>query len=125
MLMNAFTLAILTTCGFCVAYKKLPRKIRRFIQKHSLLADAIALLLTYMLLGGTLTALVAAAVVGLLTSALLYIANNPQDFRILEDIAEVIKEKVALLKQLAKDLGEDYRIKKQKELEGMPVIKTA
>jgi hypothetical protein len=68
-----------------------------------------------MLLGGTLTALVAAALVGLMTSALLYVANNSEDFQVLFDVSNVIKEKLADLKRLSKEFGEEYREKKLEE----------
>jgi hypothetical protein len=112
MLVTAFTLAVLTTSGFFVIYRKLPRKVRRFLEKHSLGTDAVALLLTYMLLGGTLTALIAGALVGLMTSALLFISQHPEDFEFLADVSQVIKDGLTKLKAMAKEFGAEYRANK-------------
>lgn len=113
MIINGLTLAVLTTTGLIILYKKIPRKVRRFIERHHLLADAVALLFTYILLGGTLTALFAAALVGLFTSALLYIANNPENFMYLYDLRDAIKDKLNELKAKLNELGMDYRTYKQ------------
>ena len=115
MITSAISLAVLSTAGFVVVYKKLPRKIRRWISRHGLLADISALFLTYMLLGGTLTALMASALVGLFTSALLYISQNPEDFEYLDTIAEMIKDQLNKLKQMSKEFGQAYREKKLME----------
>jgi hypothetical protein len=84
MLATGLTLACLTATGFYMVYRKLPARVRRFMEKHVLLTDAVACLLTYMLFGGTLVALFAAAWMGLLTSVLLAIANNPKTNFLLE-----------------------------------------
>jgi len=117
MLLNGLVLATLTTTCFLVVWKKLPRKIRRFIQKQTLLCDAIALLLTYILLGGTLTALVAAAMVGLMVSGLLHIANNEQDFVFLHDYCKIVKEKLAQLKVILKEFNDGHVAKKEAIIE--------
>ena len=111
MLSSALTLAILTTAGFYVAYSKLPRRVRRWIENHSLLTDTLCLLLTYMLLGGTLTALVAAAMVGLMTSALLYIANHPSDFIFLSDFGTMVSDFLRKLKEGLAAFSKEYNAK--------------
>ena len=92
MLSNAFVLALVTTGGFMMLYKKLPRKMRKWIEKHALLADAFALFLTYLLLGGTLTALTAGAMVGLMTSGLLHVSQHQEDFQYLVVAKDAIAE---------------------------------
>ena len=77
MITTGFTLAILTGCGFYLVYRKLPASCRSFMQKHPLLTDAIACLSTYMLFGGTLVALFAAAWLGVIVSLMLAITSNP------------------------------------------------
>ena len=109
MLINGLTLAVLTTTGFVIVYKKLPRKIRKLIEKHSLITDAVALLLTYILFGGTLTALVAAAMVGVFVSILLHIANNPDNFMYLYDACELMKVKLNDVKNALNRVGAAYR----------------
>lgn len=66
-----------------MVYKKLPLRIRKWIEEHALLADACALFLTYLLLGGTLTALTAGAMVGIITSGLLHVSQHKEDFEYL------------------------------------------
>jgi len=115
MLLDALVLASLTTAGFMLVYRKLPRGVRKFLEKHSLLTDAVALLLTYALLGGTLTALVAGALVGIFTSIMLYIAEHPDDFQYLWDAAEAIKKVTGQIKTWANETGATYR-----EHKGLP-----
>lgn len=83
MLTNAFALALITSGAFMAVYSKLPKKMRKWIEDHALLADACALVLTYLLLGGTLTALSAGAMVGLMTSGLLHVAQHKDEFEYL------------------------------------------
>ena len=112
MISDAVTLAILTTFGFMMVYKKLPRKIRKFLEKHATLTDVIALLLTYTFLGGTLTALTAGALVGIFTSCLLYVANNPDDFLYLYDLRNFMKQKLGQMKETLNNYGTEYRERK-------------
>lgn len=112
MLSNAVALSILTTTGFAVVYRKLPRKVRKFILKYNLAADVVALLLTYVLLGGTLTALTAAALVGLMTSALIYIGNNESEFEWLADFRDAVTDKLNCFKQFLSRKGQEYRQRK-------------
>lgn len=109
MLSNAFALAVLTTSAFIIVYQKLPRKIRRMIEKYSLVSDLLALIGVYLLLGGTLTALVAGAMVGLFVSVLLHIANNPDDYLYLYDMRDFLKEKMAEAKEALNTYGQTYR----------------
>lgn len=95
MLTNAFALALVTSGGFMMVYKKLPPKMRKWIEKHALLADACALFLTYLLLGGTLTALTAGAMVGMMTSGLLHVAQHKEDFQYLIAIKEVVADGIS------------------------------
>ena len=76
MLTMGFSLAVLTTAGFVVIYRKLPERIRRSMERHDLLTDGLAMAGTYVLIGGSVTGLFAAAFVGLLTSALLKAAKD-------------------------------------------------
>jgi hypothetical protein len=93
-------------------YKKLPRKVRRFLEKHSLLTDLATLIAVYMLLGGTLAALVAGAMCGIMVSIMLHIANNPDDFLYLYDLKDYVSEKLAELKVTLNDYGAVYRQRK-------------
>jgi len=77
MITTGFCLATLTGLGFWFIFHKLPRRIRRFLQKHILLTDIGACILTYMLFGGTIVALFAAAWMGLIVSVILSLTSNP------------------------------------------------
>jgi multisubunit Na+/H+ antiporter MnhB subunit len=113
MLFNAGVLAIATTTGFYLIYSKLPRRLRRFLEKHSLLTDLIACILTYMFLGGTLVALLAAALVGIMISMLLHISNNPDDFMYIFDAIEVIKGFFNSISGNLNEYGKNYRAEKE------------
>jgi hypothetical protein len=89
MMSNAFALALITTTGFMIVYKKLPGRLRRIIERHSLWADLGALVLVYLLLGGTLTALMAGALTGIFASILLHVANHKEDFLFLYDFRDM------------------------------------
>lgn len=109
MLGSAFSLAILTVASFSIVYHKLPRKMRKLIEKHDLIADICALLATYWFLGGTLTALMAGAIVGLITSGLLHIAKNPNDFLYIFHFKEEIKKHLKAAKESLNKYGAQYR----------------
>ena len=59
--------------------------------QHSLLTDVVACVLTYMLFGGTLTALFAAAFTGIIISILLALLNNETTAEAMHMYAEKIK----------------------------------
>ena len=84
MLVTGLALALLTGGGFYFLYRKLPNRVRRFMQRHVLLTDTVAALCVYVLLGGTLTALFASAWLCLIVSLVLAITNNPTSNAILE-----------------------------------------
>jgi len=112
MIADGFSLALLTTAGFIIVYKKLPRKVRRFLEKFSLLTDIVSLLLVYILFGQTLVALFAAAFTGLFVSALLHIANNQEDYLYLYDMRDWIKTQFNAVKEALNAYGKTYREKK-------------
>ena len=112
MLSTALSLAVLTTCGCLVLYGKLPKRIRKLIEKHSLIADLLALVGIYMLLGSTLTALFAASMCGIMISCLLHIANNPDDYLFLYDTRDFLKTQLSQAKTSLGELNEEYKAKK-------------
>jgi len=77
MILDGLVLACITGVAFWMLYAKLPRKMRKFLQKHILFTDTISCLLTYALFGGTLVALFAAAWLSVIISALLLMMRNP------------------------------------------------
>jgi hypothetical protein len=116
MLTNAFALALVTSGGFMMVYKKFPRRLRKWIEKNALLADASALFLTYVLLGGTLTALTAGAMVGLMTSGLLHVAQNKEDFEYLIVAKDWVSNKVGELSSSLNMWARNLRKKEELQL---------
>lgn len=114
MLSTAASLAVLTVAGCYVVYNKMPRRVRRFIEKHSLMTDILCLFGVYHLLGGTITALLAAGMVSLVVSGLLHIANHKEQFLYLYDFRDLIKNKIKIIRENLTDYGEQYR---QKQLD--------
>jgi hypothetical protein len=112
MISTAIALAILTTGGFLIIYQKFPPRLRKFIQKHPLISDMVALLLIYVLLGGTLTALIAASICGLFVSMLLHVANNKQEFLYLFDLYDILASMGRKTQSFLKRSGEAYRVRR-------------
>lgn len=77
MFTTGFTLAVLTTVGFYLVYRKVPASVKRLLEKYSLVTDLVACILTYIMFGGTIVALFASAWVGIFVSILLAIMSNP------------------------------------------------
>lgn len=75
MLVEATVLGAASTAGFGLTWTRIPVQAKRFCLEHPLLTDIIATWLTYELLGGTLTALVAAGFVSVFVSVILYLVN--------------------------------------------------
>jgi hypothetical protein len=114
MLMNAFTLATVTFIGAVILYSKLPRKVRRFIARFHLIFDLATLIGIYILFGQTATALIAGAIVGILTSIGLHVAKNEDEFLYIYDLKDFIKEQLAAAKEALNAYSSKYR--EQKEL---------
>ena len=112
MMSNALALASLSVVGFYLVWAKLPRKVRRLIQKYALAADLSALIGIYLLFGGTLTALLAGAMAGIIVSALLAIANSPEDYLFIYDIRDALKNYVKMAKEALNEFGKSYAEKK-------------
>jgi hypothetical protein len=91
MLTTGFALAVITSTGFYVIYTKLPSWIKGWMLKHSLITDVVACVFTYALFGGTVTALFAAAFVGLFVSMLLALLNNQITAEAIENLGERFK----------------------------------
>ena len=105
------TLALLTTIGFLAIYLKLPRNVRKFILKHSLFTDITTLLGVYILLGGTLTALLAAAMCGLSISLLLYMTKNREEFSYLKDLSDIILINLRKIEEKIEESIRRYKLK--------------
>ena len=112
MIIDGFTLALITNIGFYLIYRKLPAAVRKWMHKHSLFTDFMACLLTYVLFGGTLVALFAAAWAGVMVSVMLALVNNPTTNGALESLTEKIKKSMS---QFEVWLAEHFPAKKPEE----------
>jgi len=72
------TLGGLTVAGFYLIWKKLPRRVRNFAVRHPLATDLTAAIATYVVIGGSVTGLFAAAWTGIIVSLMLKVGNNPK-----------------------------------------------
>lgn len=112
MMANALSISILVTAGFYMLYKKLPLNLRAYIVKYSLVTDFFAMVATYYMFGGTVTALMAGAIVDLMISAMLHIANHPDDFEWLFDAFKAIRQLMDKAQAALKNLNETWKAKK-------------
>ena len=69
---NAAILAVVTTAGILFFAIKLPAHIQKFLVKHELITDTAAGVLTYWMLGKTVTSLLASGLVGITTSIIIW-----------------------------------------------------
>lgn len=111
MLTTAVSLALLSVAGVWLVYKKLPPKVRRFLEGHPLFTDLSSLILIYITLGGTLTALIAAALAGIMVSMMLEVANHPDDYLFLYALKDSAKETTSGIRGWIKDINESYKQK--------------
>lgn len=95
-----------------MTFRKLPRKVRRFLIKHALLTDFLTFFITYITLGSSLTALTAGAIVAVMTSALCYVLENENDFLYLYDMKNMILDKIQWIKNELNTYGTQYREEK-------------
>lgn len=112
MLANALSISVLVTASFVMLYQKLPRNLRRYIVKYSLVTDFLAMVVTYYMFGGTVTALLAGAIVDVMISAILHIANHPQDFEWLFDALKMVHELLDKAQAHLKQLNDQYKAQK-------------
>lgn len=117
MMANALSIAVLVTSGFILLYNKLPRNIRRFITKYSLLTDFLCMVTTYWMFGGTVTALMAGAIVDVMISALLHIANHPNDFEWLFDALKAVKDLLDKARSMLSELNNRYKSTKSQTID--------
>src|SRR5690606_26088317 len=108
MIGNAFSLSILSVAGIYFIWKKLPQRMKDLLLKYPALLDVAALVGTYLILGGSTTALMAGAMAGLFTSILIHIGTHKEDFMYLWDIGAEISFNVSKLLKEIKDFGQAY-----------------
>ena len=72
MVLEGTALGILSMLGFLGTYARLPEPAKKLVKRYPLMTDILATSATYKLLGGTLTALMAAGVMSVGISTLLF-----------------------------------------------------
>ena|SRR3990167_5976726 len=113
MLVDAFVLSVLTTIAFITIYAKMPRSVRSWVEGHPLFALLAHATLTIMLLGGTLTALFAGSMVGVMTAAILHIVAHPDDYLYIYDFIDYMKQGMKKLQVQLNEYGRQYRESKE------------
>ena len=113
MLLDGLTLGILTTLGVVFLYNKFPIGLRAFITRHSLASDILMAICTYWILGGTATALFAAAWVGIFISGLLYVNSHPADFEFLIGVKQAVISTLTKLRDYLQELNSAYLRRQQ------------
>jgi hypothetical protein len=109
MLINGFALGFLTFLGWASVWHKLPPAVQKWTAKHSFLIDLLTTVATYMALGGTVTALFAAAWVGILFECYMYMNHHEEDFTWLWDIIALAKRKLVELRDIMKARNDAYK----------------
>lgn len=112
MIFTAFTFAVLASTGFFLLFQKLPANIRKYIVKYSLITDFVAMVGTYYLFGGTVTALMAGAMVDIIISAILHVLNHPSDFEWLFDVIKQVKAQWATVQVKLREFNDGWKAKK-------------
>ena len=119
MIADTVVLTALTTVGLVMLYKKLPRKVRKFLEKHDILTDFVTFSLTYIALGSTLTSLVVGVLVAMLTSFIIQVLENKNEYLYIHDFLAWVENGMAELKKTMSEAGAAYRDKKMNN-EGVP-----
>lgn len=96
MVTTGLLLGVVTAAGFMFIWVKLPKTLRNFLTKYSLLTDLVVCVATYVLLGGTITALFASAFMGIIVSMMLALVNNEQTGAMLERFVV----KISMMKEI-------------------------
>ena len=113
MIVEGMLLGTITMTGFAFTYKKLPGRVKRFIVRHPLLTEVVMVVTFYEIMGMTVIAHVAAAVMTLQAMALLHIARNPDDFRFLDDVIDEGKAKMRAAMDKLKEINARHMARKQ------------
>ena len=91
---NATVLAGTTFVGGILIWKKLPTALKKWLARQTLLTDVVMFIVAYVVLGGTTTALLASAMLGVMVSGVLFIANNPDHVASVREWVEKAKASI-------------------------------
>jgi len=109
MLSVGLALGTMSFFAAILVYLKMPRRTRKWIEKHYLFTDFISMILVYVVLGGTLTALIASAWCAILISAALEVAHNKEDYLFLYHFKDQTVKSMGGLKGYLKTINEEYK----------------
>lgn len=119
MILNGILLGTGITASELFVYKRLPDWAKRFIKRHPLITEAGSTYASFEIVGGSVTGLFAGATNCLQLSALLWVAEHPEDFGwVAEATTEVKDEAAAQLEKLrlwAKEQAEARKRRKEME----------
>ena len=115
MLSVGTALGIMSVVGAWFVYKKLPRKVKKWLESHPLFTDAFCFVGIYWILGGTLTALVAASVSGLIISAYLEVMSHPDDYLWIYAGMDSLKKETSGFRTWIRDINTRYKEKLENE----------
>jgi hypothetical protein len=92
MIENAVVLAALSFVGGLLIWNKLPRFLKRWLKRLDLVTDVGLFILAYIVLGGTATALLASAMLGVMVSGALFIGKHPARFTWIHKLISHVKQ---------------------------------
>jgi hypothetical protein len=102
LIVDSMVLAAITATGFWLIFKKLPLKVRLWLNNHLLVTRMGCAVLTYTLLGGTLHALFAAAWLDLFATVMMHLYSKPETQATMSRLGAYIK---AMYDKVAKAVG--------------------
>ncbi len=107
MFTNAFLLGSLSVAAFTLVYLELPRRIRTILKKHYFATGIIVKILTYILMGGGFTVLLAAAIACIETSIVLSVMKDEElsnlCARIIKKLTVLKDQTIASIKDMASE----------------------
>jgi hypothetical protein len=102
LLVDSMILAAITGTGMWLIFKKLPLKMRLWLNNHMLVTRFGCAILTYTILGGTLHALFAAAWIDLFVSVVMHLYSKPDTHTAMTRLGAYIK---TMYDKVAKVIG--------------------
>lgn len=115
MLSVGLSLAVLTGVGCWLIWKKLPQRAQAWLIQHSLFTDFALFTVAYFILGGTLTALFAAAFLGIMVSIALEVSKNPEDYLWLLAARDEMRKQTKGIRLWFHDINEAYSKRMERE----------
>ncbi len=103
MILEGVVLGGITLAGFTVLYKRMPIPVKKFMMKHPIITDCVIVVFFYEVMGMSIIAHVAVAVMSLGVMAGMEVARNPQDYQYLLSRMNFAKNEWAKIMDKLKD----------------------